>query len=285
MDTNLVFPIPRVANPPPPLCKLLVDLLDNSDLAEISITNPLTVQNILDSLEARTAVHSMVCIRQTLATLFNTPDRCFGHKDWMKLVLEVLAAVHGGLRACQLTSPEGQGKVADAFYDLTTTEEAIASHSREVINDLAGFYWTDSSTEDILKMHCFRCVQTADIDPKSNEDLLKSIQLNTALDTRKLRETLLNKAIRDTHKEVDEWCAKQHDLLISFITETITADKEMTAEKLADTVYHLSPAYTTWVGKYQTQMWAYVCKAISKTMDEDMLNPYGRELLDKAIAQ
>jgi hypothetical protein len=78
MDTNLVFPAPWVTDPPPPLHKLLVDLLDNSDLSEISVTNPLTVQNILDSLKARTAIHSLGRICQALATPFNTPDRCFG---------------------------------------------------------------------------------------------------------------------------------------------------------------------------------------------------------------
>jgi hypothetical protein len=285
MDTNLVFPAPQVADPPPPLHKLLVDLLENADASEISVTNPLTVQNIPDSLEARTAIHSLGRIRQALTTPFNTPDRCFGREDWMKLVLEVLAAVHSGLRSCQLASPEGQGKVADTFFDLTTMEEAIASCSQEVIDDLTGFYWTDSSPEDITKMHCFRCVQTADVDTTSNAELLQSIQLNTALDKRKLRETLLNEAIRETHKEVDEWRKSQRDLLISFITEMIINDMEMTADKLADAVYHLPPAYTTWVGKYQSRMRAYVRKSISKTVGEDMLDPYGRELLDEAITK
>jgi hypothetical protein len=270
MDTQLVFPAPRVADPPPPLDKLLVDLLDNTDLAEVIITNPLTIQNIPDSLEARTTIHSLARVRQALATPFNTPDRCFEREDWMKLILEVLACIHGGLRACQLASPEGLGRVADAFHDLTTTEEAIASRSREIIEGLAGFFWIDSDdAEDIIKYHCFRCVQTAGIKPKSNDELLKSIQLNTALDTRKLRETLLNEAVRETHKEVDEWRKKQRDLLISFITETITTDKEITAEKLADAVYHLSPEYLTWVAKYQDRMRAYIRQSIGKTVCED----------------
>jgi hypothetical protein len=138
MDTNLVFPAPRVADPPPPLHKLLVDLLENADASEILITNPLTVHNIPDSLEAQTTIHSLSRVRQALATPFNTPDRCLGREDWMKLVLEVLAAVHSGLHSCQLTSPEGQGKVADAFFDLTTTEEAITSHSWEVMLQTLG---------------------------------------------------------------------------------------------------------------------------------------------------
>jgi hypothetical protein len=285
MDTNLVFPAPWVTDPPPPLDRLLVDLLDNNDLAEVSVTNPLTAKNIPDSEDARLAVHSLNCIWQALCMPFNTPDHCLDREDWMKYVFELLAGVHGGIRACQLASPEDSGKVADTFYKLTTIETTIASHTWQIIKDLASFFWTNhKDAEDIVKYHCFRCVQTAGIKPKSNTSLLKSIQLNTALDQRKLRESLLNEAVRETHKEVDEWREKQCNLLITYITELITLDEKVTAKELADSTHALAPDFVSWAAKYREEMWTYVCNSIAHTTTEDLVDPYGWEVLDEAIS-
>jgi hypothetical protein len=285
MQSDLVFPAPRVADPPPPLDKLLIDLLNNEEFSEVILTNPLTAQNIPETEEARVALHSLARIRQALSTPFNTPDRCFGREDWLKLVLELIANIHGGIRNCQLAAPEGEGKIADAFFDLTTTEEAITSRTRELIGDLAGFYWTDGDdSEHIVKHHCFRCVQTAAIDLKDNANLLTSIQLNTALDTRKVRETLLNEAVRAIHKEVDEWREEQRGSLIAYITDLITADTLISAENLSDAAHSLSPAFRDWVKKYGDIMRLYVRRSISEVVNEDLIDPYGRELLDEALA-
>jgi hypothetical protein len=58
LDTGLHFPNARVADPPPPLDKLMADFIDNAELAEVTISNPLTSSNIPDTEEARLAVHS-----------------------------------------------------------------------------------------------------------------------------------------------------------------------------------------------------------------------------------
>ena len=203
LDMGLYFLNARVTNPPPPLDKLMADFLDNIELVKVTISNPLTSSNILDTEEAWLAVHSLTRIRQALACPFNTPDRCFEREEWLKLVLKVLASIHGGLCNCQLASPEEQGKVPDAFTDLTTTEDAISACIYEVLDDLSGFFWSadnPNNDDNLLKTHCFRCVQTTAINIKNNNQLLKTIQMNTALDMCKLRETLLNKAVCETHK-------------------------------------------------------------------------------------
>jgi hypothetical protein len=261
------------------------DLLGNDELAHIEISDPLTAENIPDTEEARLAIHSLARLHQALTCPFNTPDRCFERKDWLKLVLEIVASVHEGICGCQLASSEGQGQVADAFYDLNPSEDALSTRIQEVIDDLAGFFWADSDdSEELVKYHCFRCVQTAAINPTSHQDLLKQTLLNSALDARKLRETLLNKAVRETHKEVDEWREKQHDHLISFISESITSGPEATAANLSDAVHGLSPSLYSWVSHYREDMRKYVRGKIAQTVNEDLIDPYGRELVDEALA-
>jgi hypothetical protein len=79
----------------------------------------------------------------------------------------------------------------------------------------------ESGPDDERRGTPLRCVYFAYL--STPDDTVTSIHLNSGFDARVLRESLLNDAVRDTTKEVDEWKVAQRHHLISLITELISA--------------------------------------------------------------
>jgi hypothetical protein len=74
MDADLTFPAPHVPDPPSLLDALLVELLEDSDVHHIPLSHPLTTDDLPNSEASRVLIHTLACLREALASLFNTPD-------------------------------------------------------------------------------------------------------------------------------------------------------------------------------------------------------------------
>jgi hypothetical protein len=278
MDADLSFPAPRVSDPPPLLDALRIEMLEDEDVSQFPLTNPLSTDNIPNTDAARVAIHSLARLREALSSPWNTPDRTFDRATWLRLVHELLIAVHEGLRNAQLASPDF--RLTDAFDDLKGGEGATAGRVYDVLSGLTHFFWSDredTPSPGFLKTHCFRCIKSASIPPLP--ELMRSIQLTTELDRRRVRETLLNEMIQEVHREVDEWRTAQRTALLDRIVELITGDPAATPASLSCAVFEADPRLRAWVDRYGDDMRSHVRRTIARDVDTDTIEVWAQEHL------
>jgi hypothetical protein len=253
MDTSFTFPSVCTANPPPTLLKVLAEIMPQDSLPDpIRIHNPLHLDNIPDTDIAWVTVHSLARVREALCSPYNTPDATFPRCLWLKLVLEVLASVHKGLRNVQLASPFASPDISnsDALDDLDGDEVALMTRSYEILGWTKDFSQEDGDINgDALHVHCSRCVQSSYLTQSSNaEALSKSLQLTTAIDARAFRESLLNQVLPSIHHNVDAWREKQRGLLLDHIVSIITdPGNDLSGEVISGSAHELDERIRKWV--------------------------------------
>jgi hypothetical protein len=219
MDESLNSPPIRLPTSIPSTTNLLVTLQADPSVGPFFIPNPLNPETIPDSVQSQATLLSLNRIRETLTSPFNTPDRVFDRETWLKLVLELFAAIHEGFRNAQLAAPDYQD--TDTFLQLTSDEIDLVSRIPEVLDWINDFCDPKSDEVDVRTL-CIRCVESTVV-PDPPEDLVKSFQLSNELQARAFKETLFNEALCKAHHEVDEWREQQHAACISYLTSIITS--------------------------------------------------------------
>jgi hypothetical protein len=202
------------------------------------------------------------------------------HETWLKLVHELLLAIHEGLQNAQLASPDFR----HAFAKLNGPKSSIGGRVYSVLSALTHFFWSDNEDmlcEGFLKTHCFHYIQSANIPPLP--DTLQSVQLTTKLDHHRVCETLLNTMVQDVHHEVDEWHMAQCMALITQVVDLITADPHANASTLSAMAFDLDPRLITWVNGYCDKMWSHVCRTLAGDVQVDMIDIWGQEHLETLL--
>jgi hypothetical protein len=238
----------------------------------------LTPDTIPNTEAARVALHSLARLREALTSPFNTPDRTFDRPTWLRLVHELLLAIHEGLRNAQLVSPDF--RIANAFDALDDAESSTGGRIYLVLSALTHFFWSDSKDmicEGFLKTHCFRCIKSANVPPLP--ETMRSIQLTTELDRRRVRETLLNTTVQDVHEEVDKWREEQRLALISHIVTLITGDPHATPSSISAAAFDVDPRLADWVDRYRDDMHSHVRRTIAGDVQADTIDIWGQEHL------
>ena len=279
MDDRLTFPPVRVPAVLPHPEDLLVSLVKDEGVTSFPIPTPLTPESIPNTADARAALHAVNRLRQAFTSPFGTPDAILNCPTWLRMILETLAGIHEGFRNAQLISPDTD--LPTTFRDLNGEELNTVARIFEVTSWLQDF--CEAAEEEHDEDHiapfrtiCIRCVESADL--PSPPATITNIMLTNALETRALRETLRNEAIRKAVKDIDTWRETQTTTLISELVANITCT-DPNFKSLARIV-GLDPRVQQWVDSIRPRLRESAIRMINQETIEDCFIPHAAELLE-----
>lgn len=196
------------------------------------------------------------------------------------MILETLAGIHEGFRNAQLISPDQD--LPKSFRDLQPEELNTVARIFEVTSWLQDF--CEAAEEDHDDDHispyrtiCIRCIESANLPTPPAH--ITDIMLTNALETRALRETLRNEAIRKAINDINEWREAQTEAMKNDLVTCITSPVS-DLETLARNVGNLDPHITEWVTSIHGPLRKAAIQTVMKEAMEDCMIPHARELLE-----
>ena len=103
--------------------------------------------------------------------------------------------------------------------------------------------------------------------------------LTNALETRALRESLRNQAIREAVKDIDAWHSTQIKAMITDLVNFITSPTPDT-EAIAKEVDTLDPRIETWVTSIRGPLRKAAIQMVTQEAIEDCMIPHACEYLE-----
>lgn len=285
MDDCLNFPPVRFPAILPPSEDFAVSLVNDDNVQEFRITNPLTADTMPDSNEACAALHALCRMREALTSPFNTPDCILDRPTWLRMVLETFAGVHEGFCNAQLASPD-ETQVT-AFLGLSKEEFSTVGHIYQILMWIADFCNPVEKEHDndhipLVCTLCICCIESANLPPPKEHALM--IQLGSTLEARAYRETLRNEVIRKAIMEIDDWCETQRAGIIAYLTSTITSYSPDSAT-LARQLGVLSSDIQDWVENIRPALRLVAVRMVNAKIISDVFDPQAHELLENTWAQ
>jgi hypothetical protein len=144
------------------------------------------------------------------------------------------------------------------------------------------FFWREGNADPPTRIHCYRCISSA-APPDPNPDSIKAITLSNALDLRILRETLLNREIRDLETEMTKWATTQHESMIEQMVEIITTNDKNTIIDHTNQIYKLDDRVKDWTAKYKAKIQTYVRDTLINISKENIIDSWVKECLENTI--